>query len=248
MNVRKSQAVTRKNECDIEPVSEYSIRNKRTARSQAYKRAITAIVVLALLMFGAGMKYARYLEGKPLADVAVAGTITQTESFDEAASSSDVVVLVEGCAEKTGYFSAGGSTSLRELVEYIGVTADGDVSDFDFNHKMQTGDIYYIKSKNNPVDVRPWLDHDQVTDDQSGEQAAGSADDSSSASSGEKINLNTATAEQLMQLDGIGESKSQAIIDHREKHGGFKRIEDILAVKGIGDKTYAGFKDRITVE
>ena len=248
MKARKSQGVTPKKKCTVEPASSYSIRDKRTARSQAYKRAITAIVVLALLMFGAGMKYARYLEGKSLADVALASGITQTDSFDAAVSSSDVVVKVEGCAEKTGYFSVGSGTSLRELVDYIGVTADGDVSDFDFNHKMQTGDVYYIKSKHNPVDVRSWLTNDQTKHDQSKERAAETVGDADSAVSGEKINLNTATAEQLMQLDGIGETKSQAIIDYREKHGGFKRIEDILAVKGIGDKTYASFKERITVE
>lgn len=240
MKLRKSRHDTEEKEFNIETADEYSIKDRKTVKSQAYKRAIIAIVVLALLMFGAGMKYARYLEGKPLADVALAGGITQTESFDAAVATTDLVVMVKGCADKTGYFSVSADTSLRELMDYIEVTADGDVSDFDFNHKMQTGDVYYIKSKNNPVDITPWLSNEQT------EIAA--SDEEDTAAGGEKINLNTATAEQLQKLDGIGETKSKAIIDYREKHGGFKRIEDVLAVKGIGDKTYAGFKDKITVE
>ena len=61
------------------------------------------------------------------------------------------------------------------------------------------------------------------------------------------ININTADAEELMQLPGIGEVKAQRVIEHREAHGAFETIEDIMNVKGIGAKTFLKFKDRITV-
>lgn len=61
------------------------------------------------------------------------------------------------------------------------------------------------------------------------------------------VNINTATAEQLMTLKGIGEVKSQAIIDYRNKNGAFRNIDQLLFVKGIGEKTLDKIRDHITV-
>ena len=62
-----------------------------------------------------------------------------------------------------------------------------------------------------------------------------------------KININTATKEELMTLNKIGEVKATAIIDYRKKNGFFKKIEDIKNVSGIGDTLFAEIKDNITV-
>jgi competence protein ComEA len=64
----------------------------------------------------------------------------------------------------------------------------------------------------------------------------------------EKINLNTATLEELITLDRIGPEYAQRIIDYRETNGPFEKIEDIVKVKGIGPKTFEANKDRLTVE
>ena len=64
----------------------------------------------------------------------------------------------------------------------------------------------------------------------------------------EKINLNTATLEELMTLERIGPKYAQRIIDYRETNGPFEKIEDIMKVKGIGPKTFDANKDLITVE
>ena len=61
------------------------------------------------------------------------------------------------------------------------------------------------------------------------------------------ININLATTETLKQLKGIGDVKAQAIIDYRNENGRFKNINEILNVKGIGEKTFEKIKDHITV-
>lgn len=62
-----------------------------------------------------------------------------------------------------------------------------------------------------------------------------------------KVNINTATKEELMKLTNIGESKAEKIIDYRTANGNFNSIEDIKKVSGIGDKLYDSIKENITV-
>ncbi len=63
----------------------------------------------------------------------------------------------------------------------------------------------------------------------------------------QKVNINTATKEELMKLSNIGESKAEKIIDYRTANGNFNSIEDIKKVSGIGDKLYDSIKENITV-
>ena len=68
------------------------------------------------------------------------------------------------------------------------------------------------------------------------------------AADGEKININTATAEQLIKLKRIGPKYAEKIIQYRETNGPFKAVEDITNVKGIGPKTVEANIDVMTVE
>ena len=61
------------------------------------------------------------------------------------------------------------------------------------------------------------------------------------------ININTATAAQLETLPGIGARTAQAIVDHRQKNGSFKKIEELMNVKGIGEKSFLKLKPMVMV-
>ena len=63
-----------------------------------------------------------------------------------------------------------------------------------------------------------------------------------------KININIASADELVLLKGVGEKKAALIIEFRETNGPFKTPEDFLKVPGIGPKTFEKNKDRIVVE
>jgi competence protein ComEA len=67
------------------------------------------------------------------------------------------------------------------------------------------------------------------------------------ASSSGPINLNTASVAQLEALPGIGKSTAERIVEYREKSGGFKKVEDLMNVRGIGEKSFLKLKPLITV-
>jgi competence protein ComEA len=70
---------------------------------------------------------------------------------------------------------------------------------------------------------------------------------SSSASASAPINLNTATAAQLETLPGIGKSTAERILEYRQKNGSFKKVEDLMNVRGVGEKSFLKLKPLVTV-
>ncbi len=66
--------------------------------------------------------------------------------------------------------------------------------------------------------------------------------------SSQKVNINKANVAELMTLPYVGEDTARSIIEYREKHKGFKSIEELKAIKSIGKKKYENLKGLVTVE
>lgn len=63
-----------------------------------------------------------------------------------------------------------------------------------------------------------------------------------------KVNVNTATVEELTLLPGIGESRAKALIETRKRRGGFKSVDELLEVKGIGDASLERLRPHVTIQ
>jgi comEA protein len=61
------------------------------------------------------------------------------------------------------------------------------------------------------------------------------------------VNINTAPAEQLERLPGVGPKTAARIVEYRQKNGGFKKIEELMNVRGIGEKAFLKMKGQLTV-
>lgn len=90
---------------------------------------------------------------------------------------------------------------------------------------------------------------DQSTNSKAGtwDQDPSQTGPTSDLGGGQKINLNTADKDRLMELKGIGEKKADLIIDYRKQHGGFKTIEEVMEIKGIKAKAFEKIKEDICV-
>lgn len=77
--------------------------------------------------------------------------------------------------------------------------------------------------------------------------ATSKSSDNSATAVSYPINLNTATVEELVSIDGLGESRASAIIEYRDYLGGYTSVEQIKEISGIGDATYAKLAPYLTV-
>lgn len=91
----------------------------------------------------------------------------------------------------------------------------------------------------------PYIGETPVMEAETSGQTTGSG---SSEGTDTTVNINTATADMLMSLKGIGQTRAEDIIAYREKHGSFQKKEDIMNVDGIKQGTYDKIKDNISVQ
>jgi competence protein ComEA len=79
------------------------------------------------------------------------------------------------------------------------------------------------------------------------QQGKASARSSSKPSTGAIVNLNTASATELQTLPGVGAKTAGLIVEYRQKNGPFKKVEELMNVRGIGEKNFLKLKPQITI-
>lgn len=145
-----------------------------------------------------------------------------------------ITVEIKGEVKKPDVYILKENSIVKDLIEEAGgLTENADISNINRAKQLQNHELVYISNKNEEASIQ--TGKNQV-------QSSASATQSNSM-----ININSATADELKSLDGIGDSKANSIIEYREKNGGFKSIDDIKNVDGIGEKMFEKIKDSLTV-
>ncbi|MCD8011574.1 MAG: helix-hairpin-helix domain-containing protein [Lachnospiraceae bacterium] len=130
-----------------------------------------------------------------------------------------------------------------DLMKESGMTAEGMGVDSSWSGSSETVD----STTNGTAAGSGASDEVVITDGNVSADGGTSESGSSVAASDGKVNINTATREELMTLPGIGESKADAILAYRSEHGAFASIEEIQNISGIKSGVFSQIKDLITV-
>ncbi len=154
-----------------------------------------------------------------------------------APSPAPIFVHVDGAVLNPGVYSLPRESRVQEAIKAAGGLAPlANQAAINLAARLRDGEKLSIPIQGTPV----------VIPSQLGNPLPESADGSPPADG--PINLNSATAEELETLSGIGPTRAADIIEYRQAHGDFKSIEEIQEVPGIGPATFERLKDQITVD
>ena len=160
------------------------------------------------------------------------------DDFAEATPVTEVsVVHVCGAVKQEGVYSLPEGSRITDAVAAAGGFSEAaDVTFHNLAAKVRDGEKIYVPTKEEMKTL-------SVTErvNQAGQKEENGAPD-------RIVNLNTAGKEELMTLDGIGESRAESILHYRQKTGPFQKIEELKNISGIGDAMFERIRDRITVE
>ncbi len=156
------------------------------------------------------------------------------QTSDRAISAPQMIIVdVAGAVVNPSIVELPAGSRVFEAVEKAGgLTTEADIKWTNQAEMLTDGQKIYIPTKQELEDIDAPLSDLPGIGKQSGQG---------------RININTADAETLQQLSGIGPVTAQKIIDFRNQNGKFNSIEEITQVSGIGDKTLAKFKEKITI-
>jgi competence protein ComEA len=192
-------------------------------KKQLYIVLLLAVVVLFLLNQERNHGEQMFLSESTTSNDAI---VTEKEEKGEKTAST-IFVDVKGEVVHQGVYEVKETDRVKDVISLAGgFTKDADQTKVNLAAKVHDEMVIYVPKV--------------------GEAADGAAIANTAKDDG-KVNVNTATVEELQQLHGIGPAKAEAIIAYREEHGPFQKIEDLLNVTGIGVKSLEKIKDQVVV-
>ena len=159
-------------------------------------------------------------------------------------------VDIKGEVNYPGTYKVDSDLRVIDIIKLAGdLTENADTSVINLSKKINDEMVIIVYSKSQVEDFKKTKEIEKQVEDRCIENENGLKNDAcitSSVSNG-RININTASIDELKNLTGIGEKKAKDIITYREKNGSFNTIEDIMKVNGIGESGFAQIKEDITV-
>ncbi|MDI6688898.1 MAG: ComEA family DNA-binding protein [Actinomycetota bacterium] len=182
---------------------------------------VAIIFLVSLLLLGGGILHVRSKSATSVKE------ITPIEQKTQGAKKPlEVVVHVCGAVKAPGVYELSGTKRVTDAIQIAGgPTPEANLDALNLAAKLVDGQKIYVPKEGESIS--PTLSGNGTVDG--------------------PINLNTASVEQLDQLPGIGPVLAQRIIEYRESNGGFKSIDDLQKVEGIGPKKFEQIKDKVTV-
>ncbi len=146
-----------------------------------------------------------------------------------------IVVYVTGAVERPGLYSVPSDARVAQVVELAGPRSEADLARMPMAERLRDGQTVEVPVRKHP--------DPQAASEGTGDEAPSQ---SQRVTTG-KIDVNRATAAELMRLPGVGPVLAQRIIDYRAEHGPFRSVEELAEVPGISARMVAEWADLLTV-
>ena len=163
-----------------------------------------------------------------------------------------VIVDIKGEINNPGVYELTDKNNVNDVINMAGgLTKNSDTSNINLSKKLIDEMVIIVyskeeirKSKIEKQQTCPTYNNACITSSDEKSKLVNTKD---TTKENTKININTASKEELQSITGIGETKAEAIIEYRNKNGKFTKIEDIKNVSGIGEAAFEKIKNQITI-
>lgn len=191
-------------------------------------------IVCSVIVISAIIIYFIYIKESPEQDILFSSEnefeLEQADAPEEERSTV-VVIDIKGAVKLPGVYTMNEGDRVIDAIEKAGgLLPDAEENQINLAGLLKDEMVIYVAKKG-----------EELTEPAFQTIGIGGEDDG-------KVRINSATAEDLQTLQGIGPSKASAIIAYRDEHGPFQTAEDLLQVSGIGEKTLENMRDEIVVD
>ena len=163
----------------------------------------------------------------------------------------EIAIHVTGAVRSPGVYYLSTDARVHEAIEKAGGKTDrADIHSLNLAAKVRDGEQIYVPEIREVSDVGQAPPVSSAVKDVTAPSSTASPQPSlkrSAPSDGARININTATSQELQTLRGVGPAMARRIIEYRQASGRFSTVDDLTNVKGIGEKTVEKLRDSITV-
>lgn len=193
--------------------------------------AIFLILTLSFVIWGKEQSQTK------LPIVSTSSSIQEPASEEKKYSSeeSNILVDLKGAVQQEGVYKLRANSRVRDVIELAGgLTQEADRHAVNFAEKLVDEQVVYVAKQGEDISVLP------------NASSAGKANAEMSNST--KVNINKANLEELQRISGIGVKRAQDILETRDSLGGFKTLDDLRQVSGIGEKTLEKLKHELSLD
>lgn len=216
-----------------------------------YKYVITIFLFMLIIFYIVFVKVNLKSKEKNLVDNQV--VINEVEKVEVDLKDDLVYVDIKGAVKKPGVYKINSDKKIIDVITMAGGLMENANTDIINLSKKVTDEMVIIiytneevKNSNIVDTVIKVIDKECVCPNIQNDGCINTEINDSITNVNKTININTATLEELMSINGLGEAKAKAIIKYREENGYFKIIDDLLNVSGIGEALFEKIKEYIT--
>lgn len=199
---------------------------------ESWSLAIKSAVIggVLLLLVGVGGLLPKKEEAVEESE-AVVTTVLAEKTEENTTLEAVIFVDIKGAVKKPGVYQMKAGDRVKDAIDAAGgLTAEADSQKVNLAQRVEDQMVIVVPKVGEEAEAIP------------------AGETRNEATKEEKVNINTATVEELKTLKGVGEKKAEAIIEYRKKNGSFQTKEDLMKVRGIGKKLFESFQERIVTQ